>query len=93
MNFPFNGILVVEDRGQGNFVNTTFREVYDHLRNGGILALYRTETTAGGYTRSGILFPYIYWAENQYAGHPEVFIIGSSTYCEGEDGSIVQFTP
>jgi len=91
MNYKFNGILVVEQTGD-NFRNTTFDEVYKQLKAGGAVGVLKTETTGGGITRTGLIFPYMYYADNQYPNYDRVIIVGGTLYHEGEDGGLVKFT-
>lgn len=91
MNYKFNGILVVEQTGD-NFRNTTFDEVYNQLKAGGVVGVLKTETTSGGITRTGVIFPYMYYADNQYTGYDRVIIVGGVLYHEGDDGGLVRFT-
>ena len=91
MNYNFNGFLVVEQVGD-NFRNTTFNEVYNQLKNGGAVGVLKTETTGGGITRTGLIFPYMYYADNQYPNYDRVIIVGGTLYHEGDDGGLVKFT-
>jgi len=92
MNYNFNGFLVIEQVGE-NFRNTNFNEVYNQLKNGGVVGILKTETTSAGITRTGIIFPYIHYAENQYPDYDRVVIISGTPYHEGDDGELVKFTP
>lgn len=91
MNLAFNGTLVVEQVGD-DFVNTTFKDVYNQLKSGGVVGIMKQETTSGGITRNGVIFPYMHYADNQYPDYDKVVIVGSMLYHEGDDGSLVRFT-
>lgn len=93
MAYEFNGILVCEDMGAGQLTDMTFDDVWRHLRNGGIVAFYRTETTTQGIVRHGILFPYVYWAETDIELYPRIIYIGNQAYKESVDGGFEAFTP
>ena len=66
--------------------------MYKQLKAGGAVGVLKTETTSGGITRTGLIFPYMYYADHQYPNYDRVVIVGGILYHEGEDGGLVKFT-